>query len=262
MRVTFSNLGTYGELGNQLFEIAATYAYGLRFGREIVFPKWKCLLSGNNYSQYFANKIVEKDPITPDIQYIEKSFTYNPIPAFSEKTVDLKGYFQTEKYFIDYKNEIIKLFQPINEIVEKINCFCYKDSVSLQLRFYDRGAVDPVHQYYSSDENIEFLKTAINYFGKNKTFIVTTNNVLKAKSMFRGYNNFIFLKDYNLSSIEEFFVQTQCEHNIISNSSFGWWGAWLNQTPDKVIIAPKKWFKIEDEWHNSKDIIPNIWMKI
>jgi hypothetical protein len=259
MNVTFSNLGRYGEFGNQLFEIAATYAYGLRTGRKAMFPKWRCYVSGIEYSQYFESKIIERDNIKYDIQHTEPSFTFSPIPDFTETTIDLKGYFQTEKYFKNYKKEIINLFQPSGQIIDRVKNIDCKNSISLQLRFYDRGAVDPSQQYYSSNENIDFLKQAIHYFGKHKTYIVTTNNTTKAKKMFGVYNNFIFLNDYNLTNIEEFFVQTRCEHNIITNSSFGWWGAYLNENPDKVVFAPTKWFKIVDTWHNSSDIILKEW---
>ena len=63
------------------------------------------------------------------------------------------------------------------------------------------------------------------------------------------------LKDY-----EELILMSKCKHNIIANSSFSWWGAWLNANPDKIVIAPKQWFKTKKV--NTKDIIPESWIKI
>jgi len=53
---------------------------------------------------------------------------------------------------------------------------------------------------------------------------------------------------------------SMCKHNIIANSSFSWWGAWLNPAPNKIVLAPQKWFK--DETINTKDLIPEQWIKI
>jgi hypothetical protein len=138
----------------------------------------------------------------------------------------------------------------------------------LQLRFYDKErphnfntslqpCLDPSHVFYSVDDDYDFYKKAINYFGKNKTYYVCSNNYTKAKNMLKGYSNFTFLE--NTHHIEAFYLQTKCEHNIISNSTYGWWGAYLNKNPEKVVFAPKKWFKIKDTWHQSADICPLEW---
>lgn len=260
MKVTFSNLGKYGEFGNQLFEIATTVAYGLRTGRQSVFPAWKCINSSKEYSQYFKNKIKEEN-VDFTKQYTEEAYYFNPIPDFEESVIDLKGYFQSDKYFNYFKTEIFNLFEPNEDIAKNIKKLQYINTVGLQLRFYDRGFIDPTQYYYSSDENIAYLKKAINYFGKGKTYIVTTNNTVKAKKMFGLYDNFIFLGDLNYTNIEEFFIQTKCENNIISNSTFGWWGAYLNKNTGKT-IAPKLWFKSKEPWFDTRDLYPANWQII
>jgi len=261
MIVTYTNLGANGEFGNQLFQIAATYSYGLDNNREPVFPKWYCRVSGNHYSHCFDKKINETFNEVVDVEHTEPTFYYTQIPKFTEKCISLKGYFQTEKYFDNNSSEVKKLFVPSIEIKEKIKNIDYNNTVGVQLRFYDRGTIDPAQFYYSSDDKeiIQYLITAINYFGKNKTYVVTTNNYSKAKAMFSKYDNFIFLSDCNLNSIEEFFAFSRCENNIITNSSFGWWGAYLNDNINKVICAPKKWFKVENEWFNTKDLYLKEW---
>lgn len=265
MIVTYNNLGANGEFGNQLFQIAATYSYGLKSGRDVVFPPWRCVVSGREHAQYFKNKIDESFNTSIDCEHSEPSFYYSEIPNFSCNNLNLKGYYQSEKYFDNTISEIKSLFEPNDSIKQKITKdLNFTNTVGVQLRFYDRGPIDPVQYYYSADdiEIIDYLKIAINYFGKNKTYIISTNNYNKAKAMFGRYENFIFLKEKNFNVIEEFFANSFCENNIITNSTFGWWGAYLNKTPDKKVFAPKHWFKVKNWWFDTRDIYPSAWTVI
>jgi hypothetical protein len=271
--ITYTKLGNYGEYANQLFQVATVLGQAIINNDDYVLPQWRCVVSGNHYSEYFKNKEIfheSTSAIIPDVEYSEPTLTYTPIKYGREKLTDFKGYFQCEEYFKDAKDYIQTAFSPNQEIEDIISKFDYNNSVALQLRYYDKVRphdknnnlvpyLDPSHVYYSANENYEYFKKAINYFGKNKTYYVSTNNFEQAKNMLKGYSNFVFLD--TIPHRAKFFIQTKCEHNIISNSSYGWWGAWLNQNPDKVVIAPEKWFKVKDEWHNSSDIVPSVWMK-
>lgn len=267
--ITFRNLGKHGEFGNQLFQIAAVIGTAIKNNTIFNFPKWKGLISGTEYPTYFKNPIPESVNINDHFDvYIEPSFLYNEIPYQINQKLDLFGYFQSEKYFLHCKNEIINFFQPSDLILKNIKNLDYRNSISLQLRFYDNKRQysnhlimnDPSYGdlYYTVEENIPYLQQAINFFGKNKNYFVTTNNFEKAKQMFGAYSNFYFLEKY--SYLEQFFIQNMCEHNIITNSSFGWWGAWLNKNPYKIIFAPSLWFKPS---HKSKDetrdLYPESW---
>lgn len=265
MIVTYNNLGNNGEFGNQLFQIAATYSYGLQNNRSPKFLQWRCGVSGNIYSQYFKNKLDETFNHKIDCEHSEPTFYYTEIPKLEGQCLNLKGYFQSEKYFQNTATEIKELFEPSIEISDKVkSSINFTNTVGVQLRFYDRGAIDPVQYYYSADdlEIIDYLKKAINFFGKNKTYIICTNNYNKAKKMFGRYDNFIFLKEKNLNVVEEFFANSFCENNIITNSTFGWWGAYLNKNLDKKIFAPKCWFKVQNWWFDTRDIYPNTWTVI
>ena len=262
--ITFSKLGSYGELGNQLFQIAATIGCAELTNDEYIFPRWIDVVSGNDNSRYFLHNIPQIDYYTDTFAtYTEPTFSYTPFKKQNNKNIDLRGYFQSEKYFLHVKDTIIKTFQPCKKINDKISQINFSDTICIQLRFYDnvrsygnRGIQLDTSStnYYNPEENIPFLKEAINYFGKNKTYYITTNNIQRAKNMFGVYDNFNFLQDY--SFIEQFFIQTKCEHNIISNSSFGWWGAYLNRNNNKIIYAPRKWFKDQTD---TRDLIPESW---
>lgn len=270
-KATFSMLGRHGEFGNQLFQIAATIGYAQKNKKDYIFPKWEGLISNDEYSKYFQFPIPEttldeclKIRISEQL-YEEKDFHYNEIPNF-DGSVDLFGYFQSEKYFKHCSDLIRKTFTP-SKLMKNLNTLDYNDTVCIQLRFYDNSRPynvnnlkpDPEYTfYYNVDENLDYYKKAINYFGKNKKYYIVTNNSEKAEQMFGSYDNFYILKNYNY--LEQFFIQTRCNHNIISNSSFGWWGAWLNPNPKKVVFAPRNWFK--DPKMKTDDLYPKEWMII
>jgi hypothetical protein len=262
--ITTTQLGRNGEFGNHLFQIAATIGHAVKVNQEYIFPKWVGLSSKDYYTKYFLNKIPESENLIRTKQFWnEPHFHYHEIPDVND--LDLFGYYHSEKYF-NHCGDIIKnyLLEP-SEILKNINVIDYNNTVCIQLRFYDNNRpydvnhighkLDPeVSIYYQPEENIDYLKSAINYFGKNKTYLIVTNNPQKAKNMFSSYKNFYILEQFNY--LEQFFIQTKCENNIISNSSFGWWGAWLNTNKEKIVYAPKKWFKND---LITKDLYPQKW---
>ena len=272
--ITFSQLGRHGEFGNHLFQIAATIGHAVKTNDEYFFPSWRGLISGDEYSKYFKYPIPEGEIDGRFVPYSEPNFHYTPISEYPvmqgssfKVNMDLFGFFQSEKYFEHCKDLIQEHFKP-SDLFRDLEIIDYKNTVCIQLRFYDNKRPyntqntnpDPEGQhsiYYQPEENVDYLKEAIRYFGYKKTYFVVTNNIEKAKNMFGDYTNFYFLENYNY--LEQFFIQTKCEHNIISNSSFGWWGAWLNNNPDKVVFAPKKWFK-DDKI--TKDLYPSTWKVI
>jgi len=266
--ITFSNLGRHGEFGNQLFQIAATIGYASSINDQYIFPKWKGMISEHEYSKCFKNPIPETDHFEGSFHFYEEpTYHYTPIPNLNSN-VDLYGFFQSEKYFKHAEDKIRNYYKPVKPILDSIKNLDYENSVCIQLRFYDntRSYNPKIHldasyeRYYNVHENIDYLKNSINFFGKNMKFFVTTNNFTEAKKMFSGYGNFYFLEKYNY--IQQFFIQTLCQHNIISNSSFGWWGSWLNNNPNKIVFAPKKWFKITDGTLDTKDLYPSEWKVI
>ena len=90
-------------------------------------------------------------------------------------------------------------------------------------------------------------------------FFVSSDDIEWAKENITGNFPVTFISHPEIIDYEELVLQSLCKHNIIANSTFSWWGAWLNQNPDKIIIAPKKWFLNENTENN---LIPTTWIQI
>ena len=122
--ITHLSLGKNGEFGNQLFQIAATVSHATSNEDTFIFPKWECIISGVYYTPFFKHNINEThDPIVVDNDYGETSFTYSPIPYVPNKTTNLRGYFQSEKYFKENKSKIVELFKPSKKVEDIITIY-------------------------------------------------------------------------------------------------------------------------------------------
>jgi hypothetical protein len=249
--ISYKDLGNMGEFGNQLFQIAATYAHAKRMNVPAIFPKWK-------YQTVFDNNLsfgVQDIPVAET--YSENHFYFSPIPL--KPNLNLAGYFQTEKYFEDCKNDIRGLFKLSSAHNSYINdkygpVLSNTDVVGVHLRTYSRGNIDPRHIHPDVLDNAEYLKSAFKYFGKNKTYIICSDNISRAKAVLGERDNFYYIEGEE--NYIDFWLLKLCSHNICSASTFSWWASWLNVNPDKVVIAPKLHFlktAEEDSWYDVRD---------
>lgn len=172
------------------------------------------------------------------------------------------GYWQNERYFKTIRKDILKAFTPLQmsdksiELSKKVRS-CHSLSIHVRRGDYVN------HPLYSGICNEEYYEKAIDYVRKNNHLdvcCVFSNDIPWCKkhlaSSLDGIQ--IIFVDWNKSSnsYEDIFLMAQCQYNIIANSSFSWWGAWLNVHPCKMVISPSKWnnspnsqFEIPSEWH-------------
>jgi hypothetical protein len=197
------------------------------------------------------------DKFYPKKIYQEPFFHYKDIPY--QENLILSGYFQSEKYFVENQNFIRNLFdvdEQSKKIIEKIisTDILYK-SCSLHIRRGDYLSYPDHHPVC----DIEYYKNAMNFIS-NKTIILFSNDIdwckknliLDGKELIYIENNFDYI---------DLWMMSLCENNIIANSSFSWWGAWLNKNNNKIVVAPKKWFGNALQ-HNTKDLYPEKWIVI
>lgn len=223
------------------------------------FKKYKKIhirILGHIYNTLFAN----------DLIYItEKSYGFNPEILNLKDNIYLDGYWQSEKYFKDIRNILLQEFTTKNKnekylmMLEKIETI---SAVSLHIRRGDYISNKKLVENYGVC-NLDYYNKAIALITeklKNPHFFIFSDDINWAKNNLKIKHEHVFVSGTNLESHEELVLMSKCKHNIIANSSFSWWGAWLNENQGKIVIAPKKWFKNES-WI-PKDIIPETWITL
>jgi hypothetical protein len=246
------NAGT-GYLGNKMFMIAAALALADRNNDEVVLVPWL-------YENVFKKKIKTSSDIKIQLTWRDPAFHYTQIPYLSN--LALVGYFQSEKYFLDKKDLIKEYYTPLDDTKQKI-FEKYPDIqtyISLHVRRTDYFNFPSHHPICGMDYYIN----AINFFDEKQKIIIVSDDKEWAKQNFVG-DRFIFSDEdgakNSMGAVTDLFIQSYCQHNIICNSSFSWWGAWLNENPNKKIIAPKTWFGPAYAGWNTKDLLPESWIK-
>lgn len=237
--ITFSELGKLGRLGNQLFQISATIATALENNDSYGFPNWEYEEHFNLEHCFFENIKYEK-------VYHEANFHYSKIPY--TKNLNLKGYFQSEKYFFEYKDLIKEYLTPKLKVKEE-DGLC-----GIHVR---RGDYLKLKDCYAQLD-MSYYSGAMKKSGCNK-FIIFSDDIDWCKQNFKG-KQFEFSE--NKKPHEDLAIMiNQCCGLVMANSSFSWWGAYLNKNTNKKIIAPCKWFGSKLP-HDIKDLLPYSWIKI
>ncbi len=257
-----------GGLGNQMFQ----YAYGRNLelsGKSVVFDT-SFFKKNKNKKDISRDFKLDKFNIQTKARFIEfankEFFLLNLINKIRRRLgLGVEEYFQSEKYFINITETIKKEFvlrekpslntQNIFKKTKNVN------SVSLHVRRGDYVTSKIANAYHGVcsmnyyQEAIKIIKNKVS----NPVFFIFSDDIDWTIENFIG-ENFIFVSSKGIEDIEEVMLMSKCKHNIIANSSFSWWGAWLNNNPKKIIIAPKNWFK--NKKINQVDIVPKDWIKI
>ena len=262
-----------GGLGNQLFQIFATIAYSLDNRKRFIFEYNK--RSGEpKYRQttYWENFLKNLKPFTTQENidcpvYKEKKFTYDVIPIIIQN-FKLFGYFQTEKYFKSQYENIIKFIglrkqQETIEVPENCISLHFRIGDYVLPQFKDAHPLMPIEYYINALnkilEGIGGLSPPRNvlYFCQKKDNNIVEKKITILKEKFPQLT-FIKASDEK-EDWEQMLMMSCCEHNIIANSSFSWWGAYFNGNEDKIVCYPNVWFGPKLANKDTSDLCPNSW---
>lgn len=170
------------------------------------------------------------------------------------KDVYLDGYFQSEKNFGEIRPILLQEFKlkpefitpKVRDFVDQIsgkNSVEPTDSVSIHIRRGDYAQNPKTKEYHGLcplSYYEQAIKTITEKIEKPHFYIFTDDPEWVKENLKINYNN-TFVSGNDLKGPQELWLMSKCDHNIIANSSFSWWGAWLNQNKTKYVIAPKKW---------------------
>jgi hypothetical protein len=196
-----------------------------------------------DYSEHFLNQKINKD-------------------------IYLNGFFQSEKNFLPIRDVLLKEFtlkeEFQSELSKKISgqISAEINSVSIHIRRGDYASDQKTKNYHGTcslsyyEKAISLIKEKID----NPYFYIFSDDVEWVKNNLELDCPHKIISGNNLLIQEELILMSHCKHNIIANSSFSWWGAWLNQNNDKIIIAPTPWVNKKPNPH--PNILPESWITL
>jgi hypothetical protein len=237
-------IGTMGRLGNQMFQYSSLRGIANKFNYDYCIPpenfENECPNSETNIFKVFDLPNAARK-ITDYIDLQENTFSHDEnIWNNCPDNRNLKGFFQSEKYFIDIKEDIKKAFTFKDEVLNTANnifnsIFYNEEVIAIHIRrgdylYWTQFPIQPISYYEQALQLINNTDAKV---------LIFSDDIEWCKNQILFQNNRSFFAQYNSCSVD-LCMMTFCNYHIISNSSFSWWGAWLSDS--KMVISPKMWF--------------------
>jgi hypothetical protein len=285
-----------GGLGNQMFQYACGRAFALGHRQKLLIDD-SFFKENQVTTDEFTPRHYELDIFNLAVQIADrrllKSFgansvykkgltlfgrpykkTYTEIPGQGANQLEkvkppvlLKGYWQSEQYFAGYENEIRKAFcfEVPATLNNRISQISNTNSVSVHYRRGDY-LTNPVAQKVLGVLHNDYYAAAIKTIRqrvKNPFFYIFSDDREWVKNNLPVTESYQVIEDVpNYNHGYDMLLMSKCKHHIIANSSFSWWGAWLNPDPQKIVIAPKRWFADERMNAYTTNLIPATWDRL
>lgn len=289
-----------GGLGNQLFQIFTTIAYGIKYKKKFLFlyqeytrgcsirpMYWKNLLKNLQiFTTAFARNSMTNQELISLPKICENGHHYTELKESSLPSVQLFGYFQSPKYFENYLNTILKMihFSEIREQVLQENNHFFTDKsdtiyISMHFRIGDYKMLQHYHpimsyQYYETalkkmvnqlapplNNGVECQQKVLKvlYFNESQDTMDVKTIIQRLTNTFANIE-FISVGT-GIEDWKQMIMMTGCDHHIIANSTFSWWGAYLNPSDSKIVYYPGVWFGPNLKHLRTDDLFPVGWIK-
>jgi hypothetical protein len=247
--ISYNNLGKYGRLGNQMFQYAALKGIAKNRGYDYTIPYSSGIEEYNDHRLFNVFKMyntavgVNHSPIFSERFFHFDKELFNTCPD----NVDLHGYFQSYKYFDHIRDELLEDFSF------KSSRLVNNSYVAVHVRRGDYVNQPDFHPVC----DLEYYRKAMDYF-KGESFLIFSDDPewCRQQEVFSECH-FSESNDQSLDLQD----MSQAVGNIIANSSFSWWGAYLNKN-SSAVICPKKWFGSAYAHYDMSDIRPENWIQL
>jgi len=242
--ISYNSIGQNGRLGNQMFQYASLKGIATNRNFQYSIPP-----HGNGLVKYFTlspDCVLEtkiQDGVLNERFFHFDDQLFNNCPD----NVDLNGYFQSYKYFDNIKNVLLEDFSFKKKYTKP-----FENYIAIHVRRTDYVSQQNFHPVC----DISYYQQALSIINKKHPIVVVSDDIEWCK------NNIGADLYSDKKQDEDLFIMMNATHNIIANSSFSWWGAWLNQNKEKIVVAPKNWFGPAYSHYNMNDIRPPEWIQI
>lgn len=262
----FVTCALIGRTGNMMFEIANAYTQALSYDRQLVVPRSesssrpleKSLFRKIDFLIESTNDIPEPKVTRPGVFKF-----HSVIPPEENCPTVYRGFYQSDKFFGKYKNQIKSLFSPPPEFYEKAfkEYPFLKDEIVVGVSVRRGDYLDQCDRHPVI--TLEYIKEAYTKLPAHNRVLVMSDDIDWCKNHI-DLPNVIFSDNTKFWNEEGLWLLSLCDHFVISNSTFSWWGAWLSNAHNKVVVAPGTWFGPNHELtdDDAQDIYCDGWIKI
>ena len=279
-----------GGLGNQLFQIFTTLSYGIDTTRTIIFPFTEYLTTGVRRPTYWNSFLHSLLPFTTNTavntyantavyafpKLHENGFAYKNLPPIpNQHEIILYGYFQSYKYFQHNQSTLFSIIK-LEQQQKMIRLEYLKDiddsviTISMHFRIGDYQQLQHAHpilpyQYYENalrhlTKQLKHVNIQVLWFCEIQDKPIVDDIIARLKQLFESLD-FKYI-DYTIPDWKQLLIMSCCNHNIIANSSFSWWGAYMNSHKNNYVCYPEKWFGPALQHNSTSDLFPQNWTQI
>ena len=218
-----------------------------------------------------ATKLLPNRTLKPLVHWIkETQFHADPtVLDATEQFITLDGFWQSERYFahcedvirreLTFKRDTGATFESYRREIEQS-----EQPISVHIRRGDYVTHPEFSQSFGF-VGVDYYQLAIarlrEQFPNAKLFLFSDDPTWVQEHLVLDAPHVFVKNDGSDADLDDLQLMSLCKHHIIANSSFSWWGAWLNGGKNKVVIAPDRWFKNKPDW-NTKDLIPSSWLRL
>lgn len=262
-----------GRLGNLLFQIATTLSHAAKCNAECYFlEEAACTQIGEEKLERYKKTIFRnitflslnefQKKLSQQMKVIREPINFDFVSLPLEDFLCLDGYFQTEDYFKEFSLELKNLLgcpPPLKRLLaEKYKTLIESSTtVGLHLRRGDYLQLKDFHTNLFEDTN--YYERAMEYFGEDSHFLVFSDDIEWCQKNLKN-KKITFME--STDEVSDLYLMSLLPNLIIANSSFSWWGAWLQQERTGNVIAPKEWFGMHNSHIKTHRLYPKGWMTV